>query len=63
MSDTLAIIGGTGLTELQGLSIIDAHDLQTPFGAPSSPVLEGELDGLRILFVARHGHPHRCLPK
>lgn len=62
MSGTLAIIGGTGLTELPGLTISAAHDIQTPFGAPSAPVLEGELNGLRVLFIARHGHPHKIPP-
>jgi 5'-methylthioinosine phosphorylase len=62
MSGSLAIIGGTGLTELPGLTISKAHDIQTPFGAPSAPILEGELYGLRILFIARHGHPHRIPP-
>lgn len=62
MSDTLAIIGGTGLTQLPGLTISKAHDVQTPFGSPSAPVLEGELDGHRVLFLARHGHPHRIPP-
>lgn len=62
MSDTLAIIGGTGLTQLPGLSISNAHDVQTPFGSPSAPILEGQLDGHRVLFMARHGHPHRVPP-
>jgi len=62
MTGSLAIIGGTGLTELPGLTISKAHDVQTPFGSPSAPVLEGELYGLRILFIARHGHPHRIPP-
>ena len=62
MSDTLAIIGGTGLTQLPGLTISKAHDVQTPFGSPSAPILEGELDGHRVLFLARHGHPHRIPP-
>ncbi|MEJ2042541.1 MAG: S-methyl-5'-thioinosine phosphorylase [Reinekea sp.] len=62
MTGTLAIIGGTGLTELPGLTISKAHDVQTPFGIPSAPVLEGELDGLRVLFISRHGHPHRIPP-
>lgn len=62
MSDTLAIIGGTGLTQLPGLTISKAHDVQTPFGSPSAPILEGELDGYRVLFMARHGHPHRIPP-
>lgn len=62
MSETLAIIGGTGLTQLPGLTISKAHDVQTPFGSPSAPILEGELDGYRVLFMARHGHPHRIPP-
>ena len=62
MAGTLAIIGGTGLTELPGLTISKAHDVQTPFGSPSAPVLEGELHGSRVLFIARHGHPHRIPP-
>lgn len=62
MARTLAIIGGTGLTQLQGLTISHAHDIQTPYGNPSAPILEGELQGKRILFLARHGHPHRIPP-
>ena len=62
MTRTLAIIGGTGLTELSQLQVLSAHDLQTPYGAPSAPVLEGEMNGHRILFLARHGHPHRVAP-
>jgi 5'-methylthioinosine phosphorylase len=62
MSDTLAIIGGTGLTQLPGLTISNAHDVQTPYGSPSAPILEGELNGYRVLFLARHGHPHRVPP-
>jgi len=62
MPKSLAIIGGTGLTQLPGLTISSAHDIQTPFGSPSAPILEGQLEGQRILFLARHGHPHRIPP-
>lgn len=62
MPKSLAIIGGTGLTQLPGLTISSAHDVQTPFGSPSAPILEGQLEGQRILFLARHGHPHRIAP-
>ncbi len=62
MSGSLAIIGGTGLTELPGLTISKAHDVSTPFGNPSAPVLEGVFKGVRLLFIARHGHPHRIPP-
>ncbi len=62
MPKTLAIIGGTGLTQLAGLTIQQAHDVVTPFGRPSAPILEGVIQGMRILFLARHGHPHAIPP-
>jgi 5'-methylthioinosine phosphorylase len=57
-----AIIGGTGLTRLDGLTITAALHLVTPYGAPSAPVLKGEYAGREVLFLARHGHPHRIPP-
>lgn len=59
---TYAIIGGTGLTQLEGLSIKQMHNLDTPFGSPSAAVLRGEYGGHEVLFLARHGHPHRIPP-
>lgn len=58
----VAIIGGTGLTQLEGLSIREAVSLETPFGAPSADILRGEFGGREVLFLARHGHPHRIPP-
>ncbi|WP_287029408.1 S-methyl-5'-thioinosine phosphorylase [Pseudomonas sp. UBA6310] len=57
-----AIIGGTGLTQLEGLDLSVALDEQTPYGAASAPVLRGEYGGREVLFLARHGHPHRLPP-
>lgn len=57
-----AIIGGTGLTQLEGLSIRDAQMLDTPYGPTSSEVLHGVYAGREVLFLARHGHPHRIAP-
>ena len=57
-----AIIGGTGLTQLEGLTLKQAQNIDTPYGAPSAPVLRGEYAGQEVLFLARHGHPHR-IPK
>lgn len=59
---TYAIIGGTGLTELEGLSLRQSQTFDTPYGAPSAPVLRGEYAGREVLFLARHGHPHRIPP-
>lgn len=58
----LAIIGGTGLYELAGLEIEERLDGDTPFGAPSGPVLRGRMGGQAMLFLARHGAGHRLLP-
>ena len=55
-----AIIGGTGLTQLEGLTISAALNVDTPYGPPSAPLLRGYFAGREVLFVARHGHPHRA---
>lgn len=57
-----AIIGGTGLTRLQGLDIRQALAPATPYGAASSEVLLGEYAGCPVAFMARHGHPHSIAP-
>ncbi len=58
----LAIIGGTGLYDLNGLEIEEQHSGDTPFGVASGPVLRGRLDCQPMLFLARHGAGHRLLP-
>ncbi|MFW2353921.1 S-methyl-5'-thioinosine phosphorylase [Hydrogenophaga sp.] len=58
----LAIIGGTGLYELDGLDIHERLDGDTPFGTPSGEVLRGTMHGQAVLFLARHGAGHRLLP-
>ncbi|WP_445370852.1 S-methyl-5'-thioinosine phosphorylase [Methylomonas sp. HW2-6] len=59
---TLAIIGGTGLTQIAELSITGEQTLETPFGSPSAPYVFGELNGHSLIFLARHGNPHRIPP-
>lgn len=58
----LAIIGGTGLYQLEGVTALREHEVLTPFGAPSSPIIEAEAFGRRLLFLARHGRQHQFLP-
>jgi len=58
----VAIIGGSGLYELEGLRDVREQTVETPFGAPSDAVVEGELDGVRMLFLPRHGRGHRFSP-
>ena len=59
---TLAIIGGTGLTTLEGLEITREESVETPFGTPSAPLVHGRLEGREVIFLARHGNPHRIPP-
>lgn len=58
----LGVIGGSGLYALDGLEIINEHDIDTPFGKPSAPIIEGLYSGKKILFLARHGKGHQFLP-
>ncbi len=58
----LAIIGGTGLTKLPGLSITHRQVIRTPYGEPSGPLTFGDLDGHPVVFLARHGHGHTIPP-
>lgn len=61
-SAPVGIIGGTGLTTLSGLEITGEREVQTPWGAPSSPLVEGILGEQRVIFLSRHGNPHRIPP-
>ena len=61
MSST-AIIGGTGLTQIDGLKITRREMARSPYGAPSGPVMYGELYGKEVIFLARHGHGHTIPP-
>jgi 5'-methylthioinosine phosphorylase len=59
---TLAIIGGTGLDQLEGLQIVRSHPLETPFGAPSRAIEEGRLGATPLFFLHRHGSPGAIPP-
>jgi len=58
----LAVIGGSGLYDMPGLTRRRELRLHTPFGAPSGPVLLGELSGVACAFLPRHGPGHTLLP-
>ena len=59
---TIAIIGGTGLDQLDGLHIGEKITVDTPYGAPSAPVQKGEYHGKPVYFFARHGEQHQWPP-
>ncbi len=58
----LAIIGGTGIYQFEGLDIIAEHLLETPYGQPSAEIIEGQYGELKLFFLARHGSAHQLLP-
>ncbi len=58
----LALIGGTGIYQIEGLKIIDKVELETPFGKPSSAVVKATYKNKELLFLPRHGEQHQLLP-
>lgn len=58
----LAIIGGTGLQSMPDLENIQALEIDTPFGKPSSPITVGEVSGVQLAFLSRHGLGHHLTP-
>lgn len=58
----VGVIGGTGLTRLAGLEMTGQRAVTTPWGEPSSPLSEGIIGGQPVMFLARHGDPHRIPP-
>jgi len=63
MSDTaIGIIGGSGLYEMEGLNITAERVIHTPFGDPSDAYVLGDIDGVKVAFLARHGRGHRYMP-
>ena len=62
MEQIIGVIGGSGLYEMEGLTDIGTVSLETPFGAPSDEYITGVLDGVRMVFLPRHGKGHRLLP-
>ena len=58
----LAVIGGSGLYSMRGLEDSEQHEIATPFGKTSAPIIVGTLEGKRVAFLARHGIGHSLLP-
>ena len=58
----LAIIGGSGLYEMPGLRNAQEHNIDTPFGKTSAPIIVGKLEGEQVAFLARHGVGHHITP-
>jgi 5'-methylthioadenosine phosphorylase len=58
----LAIIGGSGLYEFDGLEQIQWIKVSTPYGNPSDEILTGQFEGRKVAFLPRHARGHKILP-
>jgi 5'-methylthioadenosine phosphorylase len=58
----VGVIGGSGLYEMEGMTDVQSVSVETPFGDPSDQYVTGVLDGVRMVFLPRHGRGHRLLP-
>ncbi len=58
----IAIIGGSGLYSMPGITDVTGYEIDTPFGKPSSRIIVGTLESQRVAFLARHGEGHRLSP-
>jgi 5'-methylthioadenosine phosphorylase len=59
---TIGVIGGSGVRGILDERDRTLHSVATPWGAPSGPVEEGHVGGVRVLFLARHGPRHTIPP-
>lgn len=59
---SIAVIGGSGLSNFDGIRIVETLDIDTPFGKPSDRISVAEFEGRRIAFLPRHGRGHRIPP-
>jgi len=57
-----AVIGGSGVYQIDGMKVLSRFFPSTPFGKPSDPITIGEYHGVRCAFLPRHGQGHRYLP-
>ncbi len=58
----LGILGGSGLYNIEELEKVEEFNIETPFGKPSDTLRLGELGGMEVIFLARHGRHHTFTP-
>lgn len=59
---TIGIIGGSGLYNIEGITDVESLSIDTPFGKPSDNFTLGILEGKKVAFLPRHGKGHTILP-
>ena len=58
----IGIIGGSGLYQMPELENVREVSVDTPFGESSDAFIVGELEGVKVAFLPRHGRGHKLLP-
>jgi len=58
----LGVIGGSGVYDIEGLTNVIWKKVSSSFGSPSDELMFGELNGLKIVFLPRHGRGHLIPP-
>jgi 5'-methylthioadenosine phosphorylase len=58
----IGLIGGSGLYDIEGLEDREWRRVRTPWGEPSDALLFGRLEGVRCVFLPRHGRGHPAPP-
>ena len=58
----VGFIGGSGLYDMDGLNNAREVKVETPYGKPSDSIITGDLDGVSVAFLPRHGRGHRISP-
>ncbi len=61
-SADIAIIGGSGLYQMADLTNQRSVSISTPYGKPSDDIILGELNGVTVAFLTRHGQGHKFTP-
>ena len=51
----IGVIGGSGLYHMPAITDVEEYTISTPFGNPSDALLVGQLAGVPVAFLARHG--------
>jgi len=61
-TNVLAVLGGSGIYDLGGLTDVAEVQIDTPYGPPSDAIIRGRLGNTQLLFLPRHGRGHRIPP-
>jgi 5'-methylthioadenosine phosphorylase len=59
---SIGVIGGSGLYAMEGMKVLEEVKSSTPWGEPSDKIVIGEVEGIAIAFLPRHGQGHRIMP-